>query len=114
MLSNMLLARAMLLASPLLATVGRAHTHAHAHAHAHAHTHAHACTRARTRVWSGGPLPGQVGLSLAIPLAMASDVLRSKITHFSPALALGSFAVWAVRPEAQARPLALGPSPTIA
>ena len=58
-LSNMLLARAMLLASPLLATVG---------------------------------------LSLAIPLAMASDVLRSKITHFSPALALGSFAVWAVRP----------------
>lgn len=55
-LSNMLLARAMLLASPLLATVG---------------------------------------LSLAIPLAMASDVLRAKITHFSPALALGSFAVWA-------------------
>ena len=41
---------------------------------------------------------GQVGLSLAIPLAMASDVLRAKITHFSPALALGSFAVWAVRP----------------
>jgi hypothetical protein len=55
-LSNMLLARAMLLASPLLATVG---------------------------------------LSLAIPLAMISDVLRERITHFSPALALGSLAVWA-------------------
>jgi len=54
-LSNMLLARAMLLASPLLATVG---------------------------------------LSLAIPLAMTSDVLRERITHFSPALALGSLAVW--------------------
>ena len=39
----------------------------------------------------------QVGLSLAIPLAMASDVLRERITHFSPALALGSLAVWAVR-----------------
>ena len=57
-LSNMLLARAMLLASPLLATVG---------------------------------------LSLAIPLAMTSDVLRERITHFSPALALGSLAVWSVR-----------------
>ena len=62
------------------------------------HMHKATCTRTRTRVWSGGPIPGQVGLSLAIPLAMASDVLRSKITHFSPALALGSFAVWAVRP----------------
>lgn len=55
-LSNMLLARAMLLASPLLATVG---------------------------------------LSLAIPLAMLSDVVRERITHFSPPLVLGSLAVWA-------------------
>ena len=95
MLSNMLLARAMLLASPLLATVGLTNMHTHTR------------TRARTRTHARALAYGQVGLSLAIPLAMASDVLRSKITHFSPALALGSFAVWAVRPEAQARPLAL-------
>ena len=53
-LSNMLLARAMLLASPLVATVG---------------------------------------LSLTIPLAIASDVLRSR-GRFSKGLLLGTLAVW--------------------
>ena len=68
------------------------HTHTHMHTHmSHAHAHAHV-QHAHAHV--------QVGLSLAIPLAMTSDVLRERITHFSPALALGSLAVWSVRAEA--------------
>ena len=54
-MANMLLARAMLLASPLVATVG---------------------------------------LSLSIPFAMLSDLIRGR-AHFSIAMALGSCAVWA-------------------
>ena len=53
-LSNTLLARAMLLASPLVATVG---------------------------------------LSLSIPLAVASDVARGR-GHFTPGMLLGTLAVW--------------------
>ena len=55
MLSNVLLAKAMLLATPLVATVG---------------------------------------LSLGIPLAMLSDVVRQKSGGFTAALFLGTAAVW--------------------
>ena len=40
------------------------------------------------------PLVATVGLSLSIPLAMASDVLRQRV-RLTPTMVLGALAVWA-------------------